>query len=78
MAEPTVPDAALNAALDAYDQDVADFSQRSEHGIRAALAAAYRVLADAVDRGPAIPLPPSVYSALIREYAADLTTASRG
>lgn len=39
--------------------------------VGAGLAAAFRALADHIDRGPAIPLPPSVYSALVREYAED-------
>lgn len=42
-----------------------------------ALAAAYlRDMADRIDRGPAIPLPPSVYSALVRERADDIIAGS--
>jgi hypothetical protein len=36
------------------------------------VAAVLRVAAELVDRGPAIPLPPSIISALLREYAEDL------
>lgn len=35
-----------------------------------------RDMADSIDRGPAIPLPPSVYSALIRERADDIIAGS--
>ena len=37
-------------------------------------AQALREAADLVDRGPDIPLPPSIYSALLRERADDLDT----
>lgn len=37
--------------------------------VAAGLAAAFRVLADEIDRGPTFPLPPSVISALVREKA---------
>lgn len=40
--------------------------------IRTATVAALRDMADLIDRGPAIPLPPSVISALVRERADDL------
>lgn len=36
------------------------------------VAVALRDAADLIDRGPDVPLPPSVYSALLRERAADL------
>jgi hypothetical protein len=55
--------------LGAVDRDVA---------LCAGLAAALGVLADSIDKGPDVPLPPSVYSALIREYAADFAGAGRG
>jgi hypothetical protein len=39
-------------------------------------AALLRDMADRIDRGPTFPLPPSVFSALIRERADDLTPPS--
>jgi hypothetical protein len=42
--------------------------------IAAGIAAALRVMADEIDRGPTFPLPPSVISALVRERAEGLTT----
>ncbi|MEU4640842.1 hypothetical protein [Micromonospora sp. NPDC023814] len=53
----------------------------SEHGhqqpddrmLRAYGAALLRDVAALIDRGPAIPLPPSIFSALVRERADDLT-----
>lgn len=44
--------------------------------VAAGVAAALRVMADEVDRGPTFPLPPSVISALIRERAEGLATAT--
>ena len=37
--------------------------------VAAGTAAALRVMADEIDRGPTFPLPPSVISALVRERA---------
>lgn len=37
--------------------------------VAACAAAALRVMADEIDRGPTFPLPPSVISALVRERA---------
>lgn len=44
------------------------FQQRCAHG----LAAALRMMADEIDRGPTFPLPPAVISQLIRERADSL------
>jgi hypothetical protein len=43
--------------------------------VAAGVAAALRVMADEVDRGPTFPLPPSVISALIRERAEGLVAS---
>jgi len=43
----------------------------------AVAAAALRVMADEIDRGPTFPLPPTVISALVRERA-DALEADRG
>lgn len=40
--------------------------------VAAGLIAALRQMADNIDRGPSVPLPPRVYSALVREWADDL------
>lgn len=42
------------------------------------VAAALRVMADEIDRGPTFPLPPSVISALVRERADRLTGRAEG
>jgi hypothetical protein len=42
--------------------------------VGAGVAAALRVMADEIDRGPSFPLPPSVISALVRERADGLET----
>jgi hypothetical protein len=42
--------------------------------VGAGVAAALRVMADEIDRGPSFPLPPSVISALVRERADGLGT----
>jgi hypothetical protein len=44
--------------------------------VAAAVAAALRVMADEIDRGPTFPLPPSVISELVRERASGLVEGS--
>jgi hypothetical protein len=44
--------------------------------VAAGTAAALRVMADEIDRGPTFPLPPSVISALVRERADGLNGAT--
>jgi hypothetical protein len=66
----------LDTFLHAHDQ--ATDEQRSTDAIRAGLAATLRELADHIDRGPAIPLPPSIYSALLREHADGVATDPEG
>ena len=46
--------------------------QPDDRMLRAYGAALLRDMADRIDRGPSFPLPPSVFSALVRERAADL------
>lgn len=46
--------------------------------VAAGIAAALRVMADEIDRGPTFPLPPSVISALVRERAEMVEEAGRG
>lgn len=43
--------------------------------VAAGVAAALRVMADEIDRGPTFPLPPSVISALVRERADGLESS---
>lgn len=45
--------------------------------LSAGIAAALRVMADEIDRGPTFPLPPSVISALVRERADGLDAGVR-
>jgi hypothetical protein len=44
--------------------------------VSAGVAAALRVMADEIDRGPSFPLPPSIISTLVRERADRLDGAS--
>lgn len=48
---------------------VASVDERIEEAVREALVEAFREFADLIDRGPAIPLRPSIFSALAREKA---------
>lgn len=58
-------DPMVEAYTAAYDAAI----DRMWMGRRLGIAAALRVMADEIDRGPTFPLPPSVISALVRERA---------
>ena len=83
MPEPEIPAAAVQAGAEAllhqferleddYTLTVDYFIDEAREVLAAALPHVYRDFADLIDRGPAIPLPPSIYSALARERADDL------
>ena len=72
----TIPDPMISAAAEAIwpelpsgVQDSYEQPDNTRQWVAAGVAAALRVMADEVDRGPTFPLPPSVISALIRERA---------
>jgi hypothetical protein len=76
--QPT-PDPMITAAVEALwphlPGDVQDGYGRDDTRTwaGAVAAAALRVMADEIDRGPTFPMPPSVVAALVRERAERLT-----
>lgn len=77
-----MPDPMITAAAEAIWQELPSEVQDCHEGpedirrwVAAGAAAALRVMADEIDRGPTFPLPPSVISALVRERADTLGRA---
>lgn len=63
------PDELIDAYASAYES-VGGHPNRSARAL--GIAAVLELLADDIDLGPDVPLPPSVFSALLREKADDI------
>jgi len=76
-----MPDPMITAAAEAIEDEAVPRIGRDlgtihrDAIVSAGVAAALRVMADEIDRGPTFPLPPSVISALVRERADGLAAA---
>lgn len=69
---PTVTNPNVDQLLDAARAPLTAANVDVLGALPEVVAAVLRVAAELIDRGPAIPLPPSIISALLREYAEDL------
>lgn len=60
-----------------WDEDAESCAEVNLTGIAAAcVAPVLKAIADRIDLGPGVPLPPSVYSSLFREWALDASEAT--